>query len=169
MALGTRPSAVRRSRNAEIAPKSDTNGLTAKWNRNVCYAQDPIPYRVGIVPGRMDPEPFEILQFNTQKRMGAMHSIMNDESLKYFGVLLILEPHVWKNSEGKAIFTPMAHSNWTKTEPTVCNDEGRLVYRSMIWTQVNLETEQVPVELSDIIAVIVWLPLCTILIFSVYV
>ena len=42
-------------------------------------------------------------------------------------------------------------------------------YRSIIWTRADLEVERVPVESSDIAAVIVWLPHITILIISVYV
>ena len=49
----------------------------------------------------MDLKPFQILQLNAQKRIGVMHNVINDESLKGFGALLIQEPHVWKNNEGK--------------------------------------------------------------------
>ena len=42
----------------------------------------------------MDLKPFQILQLNAQKRIGVMHSVMNDESLKDFGALLIQEPHI---------------------------------------------------------------------------
>ena len=40
-----------------------------------------------------------------------MHSIINDESLKDFGALLIQEPHVWRNNKDKAILTPLSHVN----------------------------------------------------------
>ena len=98
-----------------------------------------------------------------------MHSVINNESLKDFGALLILEPHVWRNNKGKIISTPLSHSNWTKNEPLVCNNEERWVYQSIIWTRADLEVKRVPVKLLDIAAVIVWLPHITILIISVYV
>ena len=40
-----------------------------------------------------------------------MHSVMNDESLKDFEAILILEPHVWRNNEGSAILTPIGDSS----------------------------------------------------------
>ena len=80
----------------------------------------------------MEPKPFQILQINAQKKMGVMHSVMNDESLKDFGALLFTEPHVWRNNEGRIISTPLMDSNWTKIEPTVYNNEGRWAYRSVI-------------------------------------
>ena len=73
---------------------------------------------------------FQILQLNAQKRTGVMHSVINDENLRDFGVLLILEPHVWRDKEGRAISTPTAHNNWTKIEPTTFNTEDRWAYRS---------------------------------------
>ena len=39
----------------------------------------------------------------------------------------------------------------------------------MIWTRADLEVKQIPVKSSDITAVLVWLPQCTILLISVYV
>ena len=94
---------------------------------------------------------------------------MNDETLKEYGALVISEPHVWKNSEGKIISTPLSHQNWVKTEPTIQNKEGRWPYRSMIWTRADLEVEQAQIETSDITAVTVRLPHLSILLFSVYV
>ena len=98
-----------------------------------------------------------------------MHSIMNDENLKNFGAILISEPHVWRNNEGRVISTPAAHYNWTKIEPTATCTEGRWAYRSMIWTRIDLEAEQIQVESSDITAVIIRLSGHIILLFSVYV
>ena len=117
----------------------------------------------------MGHRPFQIFQLNAQKRIGVMHSVMNDEILKDFGALLISEPHVWRNDEGRSISTPMAHRNWVKYEPTIQNTEGRWAYRSMIWTRADLEVEQVKIESSDITAVTMRLPQCIVLLMSVYV
>ena len=87
-----------------------------------------------------------------------MHTVINNESLKDFGVILISEPHVWRNNKGRAILTPIIHHNWTKTEPLILNNEGRWPYHSMIWTQADLEIEQVQVMSSDITAVVIRLP-----------
>ena len=84
-----------------------------------------------------------------------MYSVINDENLRDFSVLLISEPHVWRDDEGRAISTPTAHNNWIKTEPTISNTEERWAYRSMIWTRSDLEAEQVRIDLLDITAAII--------------
>ena len=50
-----------------------------------------------------------------------MHSMINDGNLRDFSVLLISELHVWTDDEGRAISTPTAHNDWTKTESTISN------------------------------------------------
>ena len=117
----------------------------------------------------MEDRPFQILQINAQKKAEVMHSVINDESLRDFGALLLSEPHVRRDEEGKIRLTPAAHHNWFKIEPTSVSTEGSWVYRSMIWTRSDLEAEQVQVESSDVIAAIIRLPKHTILLFSVYV
>ena len=75
---------------------------------------------------------FQILQLNAQKRIGVMHSVINDENLRDFLVLLISEPHVWRDNKGRAILILIVHNNWIKTEPTILNTKDRWVYHSMI-------------------------------------
>ena len=98
-----------------------------------------------------------------------MYSVINDENLRDFGALLISEPHVWRNKERRAISTPTAHNNWTKTEPTILNTKERWAYRNMIWTRSDLEAEQVRIDSSDITEVIIKLLKYAILLISVYV
>ena len=117
----------------------------------------------------MEDRPFQILQINAQKKAEVMHSVINDESLRDFGALLLSEPLVRRDEEGKIRLTPAGHHNQFKIEPTSASTEGRWVYRSMIWTRSDLEAEQVQVESSDITAVIIRLPKHTILLFLVYV
>ena len=84
-----------------------------------------------------------------------MHSVINNENLRDFLVLLISEPHVWRDNEGRAILTLIAHNNWIKTESTILNTKNRWAYCSMIWTWSDLEAEQVRINLLDIIAAII--------------
>ena len=62
----------------------------------------------------MGDKSFQILQINAQKRPLVIHSVINNESLKDFEVILILEPHIWRNKEGRVILIPTAHHNWIK-------------------------------------------------------
>ena len=41
----------------------------------------------------MADKPFKILQLNTQKKKGVMHSLINDKEFKTFRALLISEPN----------------------------------------------------------------------------
>ena len=84
-----------------------------------------------------------------------MHSIINNKNLRDFSVLLISEPHVWRDNKRRAILTLIEHNNWTKTEPIILSTEERWAYRSMIWTRSDLETEQVRINSSDIIVAII--------------
>ena len=98
-----------------------------------------------------------------------MHSVINNENLRDFSVLLISELHVWRDNEGRAILTLAAHNNWIKTEPTILNTKDRWAYRSMIWTRSDLEAKQVRINSSDITAAIIKLSQHTILLISVYI
>jgi hypothetical protein len=92
---------------------------------------------------------------------------MSDEQLKYFGVLVIAEPHVWRN--GDVVTTaPMGHSNWTRITPTV-RHKGRWEFRSMMWIRRDIKAEQVPVYSADIAAPLIRLLDRLILVVSVYV
>ena len=114
-------------------------------------------------------KPFKIFQLNTEKKQGAMHSLMNDEELQTFGALLISEPNAWTNQDGIVISSPMAHRNWTEVVVPSLITDGRWAYRSMMWLRSDLETEKIPIASSDIIAACIWLPNQVVLVFSVYV
>ena len=57
----------------------------------------------------MADKPFKVLQLNTQKKQGTMHSLMNDDEFETFGALLISEPNAWRNQDGVMISSPRAH------------------------------------------------------------
>ena len=73
----------------------------------------------------MEDRPFQILQINAQKKAEVMHSVINDESLRDFGALLLSEPHVRRDKEGKIRLTPAGHHNWFKIKPTSASTKGR--------------------------------------------
>ena len=116
----------------------------------------------------MEDKPFQILQLNAQKKPGVMHSLINDEQLKDYGVLFVSEPHAWRSSQSNIISTPTSHRNWAKVEPEA-RDKTGWVYRSMLWIKNDIEMEQVQAPSSDITTALIWLPHQTILLVSVYV
>lgn len=93
---------------------------------------------------------------------------MNDEEMHDVAVIAIQEPQARK-IKGRLLVTPMAHHKWTKMVPSVCKEDGRWAIRSMLWVRKDLEAKQVPVESSDLTAVVLRLPRRRVLVGSVYV
>ncbi len=82
-----------------------------------------------------------MLQLNVRKQREVQHSLMNDQRLMDFGVLVISEPYAWTTNNVVAT-VPMGHPNWTKVVPTVQREE-RWVFRTMLWIRKDIEAEQV--------------------------
>ena len=75
----------------------------------------------------MADKPFKVLQLNTQKKQGTIHSLINDDKFKTFRALLIFEPNAWRNQDGVVILLPMAHHNWIKiTSSQIMTKDGPL-------------------------------------------
>ena len=84
-------------------------------------------------------------------------SLLNDESLKDFSALAILEPYLWRDKESNEIvITPIRHHNWTKMIPTTHYD-SRWAIQSMLWIRKDLEAQQIAVESADITAAVLHL------------
>jgi hypothetical protein len=117
-------------------------------------------------PAKMN-NTLQVLQLNAGKRDTVMHSLMNDEQLKDFGIIAVAEPHAW--TMNRRLFTsPQGHRYWTRFLPTESRD-GRWPIRSMLWTRRDIEAEQVAVNSSDLTAAILRLPGRTVLAVSVYI
>ena len=99
---------------------------------------------------------FQILQLNVGKRDMVQQSLLNDESLKDFCVLVVSEPYSWRDGE-TLVVAPIRHHNWVKMIPTV-QHEGRWAIRSMLWVREDLEAAQLPVGSADITAATLHLP-----------
>ncbi|KAJ6439086.1 reverse transcriptase [Purpureocillium lavendulum] len=108
-----------------------------------------------------------ILQLNVRKREPVQQSLMNDDTLKDYGVLAVAEPYA-RLADGKIITSPMWHNNWTKMIPTQWHD-ALWPIRSMLWVRSDIEAEQVSVPSADITAAVLRLPDRDVLVVSVYV
>ena len=96
-------------------------------------------------------------------------SLLNNESLKDFSALAILEPYLQRDKESNEIvITPIQHHNQTKMIPTTHHD-SRWAIRSMLWIRKDLEAQQIAVELADITAAVLHLLDQLILIGLIYV
>ena len=119
-----------------------------------------------FIPAEMS-NTLQILQLNAGKRDTVMHSLMNDEQLKDFGVIIIAEPHAG-TLNGRLFTSPQSHRHWTRFLPTKSKD-GRWPIRSMLWIRRDIEVEQIAIDSPDLTAAILRLPGHTVLVVSVYI
>ena len=98
----------------------------------------------------------------------AQHAMLNDAELKDFGLLLLQEPSCFWTSDQQAIAAPQAYPNWVQFQPTECKN-SRYPFRALIYTNWRIQTRQIQVLSSDIVAVEFKLENQAFLIFSVYI
>jgi len=108
-----------------------------------------------------------ILQLNVGKREPVQQSLMNDDTLKDYGVLAVSEPYA-RLVDDKVVTSPTWHNNWTKMIPTKRYD-ALWPIRSMLWVRSDIEAEQLPVASADLTAAVLRLPERDVLVVSVYV
>jgi hypothetical protein len=75
-----------------------------------------------------------ILHLNVGKRKQVQQSLLNDETLKDFDALAIVEPYIYRHPHtSKPIVTP--HTGWQMFTPSIVRDDGmpRHAFRSLIW------------------------------------
>ena len=111
---------------------------------------------------------FRILQANLRKTPETQLSLLNDEDLREYGLLLIQEPHCWRTDD-KVITTPQHHAYWTPYIPASHNENGRWPFRSMIWAHRDLAAKQISTPSPDITAVLIELEGRKILAISAYI
>ena len=94
--------------------------------------------------------------------------MLNDAELKDFGLLLLQEPSCFWTSDQQAIAAPQAYPNWVQFQPTECKN-SRYPFRALIYTNWRIQTRQIQVLSSDIVAVEFKLENQAFFIFSVYI
>ena len=94
-----------------------------------------------------------MLHANLGKRPLVQHSLMNDEGLQDYGLLMITEPACFVREDGKAIAPPSRHAQWAQFLPTKTAPEARFPIRSLIYARSDLRARSVPGLSSDITAV----------------
>jgi hypothetical protein len=110
-----------------------------------------------------------ILHLNVGKRKQVQQSLLNDETLKDFDALAIVEPYIYRYPHtGKPTVTP--HTSWQMFTLSVERTDGmpRHAFRSLIWVNSHCKARAVPVDYYDITAVSIRTEGGSILLISAY-
>lgn len=104
---------------------------------------------------------------NAQKSPAVQLSLLNDQNLANYGILILSEPRAWR-IDGQVVVTPMSHRYWQPFLPSTINTEG-WPFRAMIWINKSQEAIQIDTASPDLCAVVLLLGTRILLIMSVYV
>jgi hypothetical protein len=110
-----------------------------------------------------------VLHLNVGKRKQVQQSLLNDETLKDFDALAIVELYIYRHLQtGKPTVTP--HASWQMFTPSVerTNRMPRHAFRSLIWVNRRYKAQAVPVDYYDITAVSIRTKGGSILLISAY-
>src|SRR4051794_21091439 len=102
------------------------------------------------------------------KQQGALLSLLNDESLASFSLLLLSEPSIIVDNKGRVFSISQHHSYWIPILPSIHNQQHPVVC-SMIWAHHSLQVHQIPVQLLDITVIIIQIEDMSTLILFVYI
>jgi len=76
----------------------------------------------------------QIMYLNIGKRKHVQHSLINDEGLRNYSLLLTTEPYIYRHpTTDQPTVTP--HRHWQMFGPTVQRQDGapRHAFRTLIW------------------------------------
>ena len=110
---------------------------------------------------------FSILQLNVGKRQTVQQSLLNDENLKQYSALAVLEPHVWRVEQELRI-VPLHHRNWVKITPT-SQSSDRWAIRSMLWIRSDITAAQISIPSPDITGAVLHVGERRIILLAVYI
>lgn len=98
----------------------------------------------------------QILHLNVGKRRLVQNSLLNDETLKDYQALCVVEPYIYANPDNNNPTIPQ-DSRWQIYRPTKCHADAlpRHAFRSAIWVNAKNKATQVPVECADTTAVLI--------------
>ena len=117
----------------------------------------------------MNNKHFRIIQLNAGRQKETQWSLINDDRTSLADILLIQEPYIFDNGDGNP--SVPTHPEWTTYLPTAKSQASRIQhsYRPLIWTQERISATQIPVESSDITAVLMEVANYLVIIISIYV
>jgi hypothetical protein len=97
----------------------------------------------------------QIMHLNVGKRRTVQHSLLNDEALKDYAALAVLEPYIYQHPQtGEPTISPDRH--WQIFTPTARRQDGhtRHAFRAALWIAKRVRAIQIPVDSYDTAAVL---------------
>src|SRR5437016_4681976 len=114
------------------AEQQNPNAQPAKDHTKRMTGDAPPSLRSSPTSGPMTIREFKVLQANLHKKREAQLSLMNDDTLANFSLLLISEPYTFSKDDSAPAAAPLHHPYWTPILPSTWNDRWPAI-RSMIW------------------------------------
>lgn len=97
----------------------------------------------------------KLLSANVMKSSDVCHSLLNDENLRSFYLLLLTEP--WANIRSSIPHSaPICHAHWQPFFPSILDigsSQRAAPFRSMIWASRRHICRQIPILHSNITAI----------------
>ena len=110
-----------------------------------------------------------VLSANVGKRPMVQHSMMNDDGLREYGLIMITEPACFRNEDGQVVAAPSHHPKWRQYLPSQTDDRARHPIRSLVYVHVDIPAQQIPVMSPDVVAIQMSVGRRTIIAVSAYV
>jgi hypothetical protein len=96
-----------------------------------------------------------ILYLNVGKSLGVQQSLSNDESLKGFDVMTVVQPYIFQHPQTGAP-TISQDRRWEVSRPKTIRTNGnaRYAFRAATWVNARYKATQIPADSYDVAAVL---------------
>jgi ribonuclease HI len=98
------------------------------------------------------------MHLNAGKRRTVQYGLLNDETLKDYTALAVVEPYIYQQPQtGEPTISQDRH--WQIFTPTTRRQDGhaRHAFRAALWVTKRCRAMQIPVDSYDTVAVLLWL------------
>ena len=97
----------------------------------------------------------QILHLNVGKRRNVQNSLPNDETIKDFQAITVVEPYIFADPDNNQPTIPQDY-RWQIFRPTTFKTDvlPRFAFRTAIWVNARCKSTQIPVECPDTTAVL---------------
>jgi hypothetical protein len=123
-----------------------------------------MPWRSTPIMNRL-----QIMQLNVGKRRAVQHGLLNDEGIKDFDAIAVLEPYIFRHPQTDEPTVP-TDNRWQIFKPTQTRQDGhaRHAFRAAIWVNKRCKAKLIQADSYDITAVLLELSEGSVLVMACY-